>query len=734
MATVAVTVYSLVVAAGFARVFNDWDFMRDLAVLVVVGHGMSLVLRRARVSGWVALPAVALVLVWLVTVQHYRQTLQWMLPGTETVELFRLEIGLVRDQFRTAVAPVQYGAGWAPLAGLIVALVVIVSDTFAFRGQARGEVLAPGGVMFVIVAALGSDRDRVPLTAALVGAGFLAVVALRAFHDRTRRVELVTRRSGPSGVVPAAVGAAVLVALVAALVGPRLPGATSDALYDTKGRGGGVTEVVSPLVDIRSRLVNQKNLEMFRVNSTVEAYWRVTALPEFDGTMFRWPELPVEEAGGSLGPARAGAEEIRQQVQIRELGGELLPAAADPIAVTPSSGLRWNADISTLVVAGEDGLQPGLLFDVVSSSPRVDPEQLRAASASAAPGAVHLSLPDDFPGDVAEIARQVTAGADSPYDSAIALQTWFRSEFTYSLDVQRGHGNSAIESFLLDRVGYCEQFAATFAAMARTLGIPSRVAVGYTTGLRSADGWYSVYGKNAHAWPELWFDGIGWVPFEPTPGRGNPGTEQYTGVAPAQDTSPATGGGDASDSPLITTPPTFVAPNDPDALPTTLPASGVPQPGQITIASDTDGGLAMWPFVALAVLAVLAVLPAVVRRLRRRVQDREPPDVRVRRAWWRAADAVRRAGVQASPAMTPRQLASETGRVLPVAARPMWSLAETIDVVTFAAPDAIDLDAVGPYGSNVVRDCTAWARQVEEIADDTMTPRDRIRRYFTVLS
>ena len=76
--------------------------------------------------------------------------------------------------------------------------------------------------------------------------------------------------------------------------------------------------------------------------------------------------------------------------------------------------------------------------------------------------------------------------------------------------------------------------------MARTLGIPSRVAVGFTPGLQGLDGWYGVLGKNAHAWPELWFgEAIGWVPFEPTPGRGIPGAESYTGIPAQQDTTPA---------------------------------------------------------------------------------------------------------------------------------------------------------------------------------------------------
>jgi transglutaminase-like putative cysteine protease len=119
----------------------------------------------------------------------------------------------------------------------------------------------------------------------------------------------------------------------------------------------------------------------------------------------------------------------------------------------------------------------------------------------------------------------------------VSLQDWFRENFEYSTDVPAGHGNDAIEHFLQIRKGYCEQFATTFAVMARTLGIPSRVAVGYTPGRLRADGWYSVVGRNSHAWPEIWFDSIGWVGFEPTPTRSIPGAERSTVMPAAQDES-----------------------------------------------------------------------------------------------------------------------------------------------------------------------------------------------------
>ena len=119
----------------------------------------------------------------------------------------------------------------------------------------------------------------------------------------------------------------------------------------------------------------------------------------------------------------------------------------------------------------------------------------RCDSTDAAPDPIFTDLPDNLPAVVGELTQSVTAGAASDYDAAIALQQWFRNEFEYSLEVQSGHGSNAIEIFLDQRVGYCEQFSATFAAMARTLDIPSRVAVGFTPGVQSDDGWYSGAGQ-----------------------------------------------------------------------------------------------------------------------------------------------------------------------------------------------------------------------------------------------
>ncbi len=739
LATAALLAFSLVVAAGFARVFSGWDFFDNLAVVAVVGHAVSLLLRRLRLPLWVAFPVTIAALVWLIGAMYYRSTYSLLLPTSESWTLFRLELDLVGEQFRTAVAPVAFLGGWDVLASIGIAAVVVLSDTFAFRAFARAESLVPGGVLFVFVAALGADRSRVSLTVALVAAGVITTAVLRAHHAPTRSATIGVRRRTIGFAVPAAIGTAVVVAVVAGAVGPRIPGADAEPIYETKGgNGGSVTEVISPLVDIRSRLTNRRTTELFVVEANADSYWRSSALPKFDGRTWGLPERGLERTNGALSTAATGSIEIRQRITVAALGGALLPAAADPIAASGSDELRFNADAATLVKTGE-ALAEGDTFEVVSAAPRFTAAQLAAATSLDPGDPIYFALPENFPSSVVEITRSVVGDAPSSYEAALALQNWFHAEFDYSLEVQEGHGNNAIENFLNDRVGYCEQFAGTYAAMLRTIGIPSRVSVGFTPGTNDGSNRYSVIGRNAHAWPEVWFDGLGWVPFEPTPGRGAPGAEDYTGRAQQQDDGPAGGEPESAPAddaitpaPVPTTPPSSIPGG---VTPTTVPSAASPTPnlpdptaGAAPAASD-DGSSVPWRLLA-ALLLIGGALsaPALARRVRRRHHER--PEIEIQRLWARALNAVSAVGVGVEPDLTPDEAAQRTSDGFPMAARPMTALAESVTAAAYA-PSANVLGQGGTYGTTLIGNCSVWCRQIEKAVTDSLAPAARIRRYFT---
>ena len=124
-------------------------------------------------------------------------------------------------------------------------------------------------------------------------------------------------------------------------------------------------------------------------------------------------------------------------------------------------------------------------------------------------------------------AEDITIGATNPYAAAVAIEAWLRSSggFTYDEHPPQEPGMPPLVGFVTrTKSGYCQHFAGAMALMLRYLGIPARVAAGFTSGAYDADhGTWRVNDRNAHTWVEVWFDGYGWLPFDPTPGRGNLG-------------------------------------------------------------------------------------------------------------------------------------------------------------------------------------------------------------------
>jgi hypothetical protein len=137
LASIALTGFSIAVAAGYARVFTGWDFFGDLVVLALSGHVFGFVARRLRLPGLVAVPLTAALMVWIIAAVHYRDSMSLLIPTGDTLELFRQEIEAVRQQFRTEVAPVSFEGGWDVLAAIGISLAVALSDAFAFRALAR---------------------------------------------------------------------------------------------------------------------------------------------------------------------------------------------------------------------------------------------------------------------------------------------------------------------------------------------------------------------------------------------------------------------------------------------------------------------------------------------------------------------------------------------------------------------------------------------------------------------
>jgi transglutaminase-like putative cysteine protease len=289
-------------------------------------------------------------------------------------------------------------------------------------------------------------------------------------------------------------------------------------------------------------------------------YWRATTLDQFDSD--RWLEALVPV---STGPAQGRLPSdpllptrslnprtwVRQDVEVVALTDAHVIAAAQPVALEgPELGSVFRLS-SGVVRVSNPGLKQGQRYTVRSYAPRPGPAELARVEAAYPPtldrfldigrtrvepfGAegrderVEALFTDDryaalWPYEqLWNQAKRLRAGARTPYGAVVAIETWLRSTggFRYDESPPPSAGLPPLAHFVAEgKAGYCQHFAGAMALMLRFLGIPARVAAGFTSGKHEDGGW-TVTDHNAHAWVEVWFDGYGWLPFDPTPGRGN---------------------------------------------------------------------------------------------------------------------------------------------------------------------------------------------------------------------
>lgn len=254
-------------------------------------------------------------------------------------------------------------------------------------------------------------------------------------------------------------------------------------------------------------------------------------------------ELPPGQPWDEMASAMRGRKRLLQSFEVIEAPGSVLYAVGEPLApdVPYEARMRASGDLISLEPPERQRLHR---YTVLSVVPAVSEEQLRAAGRDY-PEEIrtrYLALPE-IPQRVYNQAKQVVAGFENPYDQAVALETYLRG-FEYTLEVEEPPPDrDAVDYFLFDlRKGYCDYYASAMVVLARAVGIPARLAVGYSTGSRDQyTSEYTVTEAEAHSWPELYFPPYGWIPFEPTANRstfpriGLPETgegQTNTGVSP----------------------------------------------------------------------------------------------------------------------------------------------------------------------------------------------------------
>ena len=179
------------------------------------------------------------------------------------------------------------------------------------------------------------------------------------------------------------------------------------------------------------------------------------------------------------------------------------------------------------VRTGRGTVKPGETYQIISSVSLAEPQDLRQAGWDYPTWALdkYTQLPTDFPQRTRNRAREVTAGAPTPYDKAKAVEDYLKNNFKYNLKIEPPPYNAdGVEHFLFtQKEGYSEYFASAMTVMLRSEGMPARLVTGYSLGDKLPDqDVYMVTDRHSHAWVEVYFPRYGWILFEPTPGRDIP--------------------------------------------------------------------------------------------------------------------------------------------------------------------------------------------------------------------
>lgn len=448
---------------------------------------------------------------------------------------------------RNLAPPVPVGGddGVAPLllgGGLLCLLLV---DLLAV--SLRRPTLAGLGPLVVLAIPYGIHGGTVPWWVfALTAGGFLATLAL---HE----ADVVARwgRRLDESPLPAARGGAGFVGTVATALAVAVP-ATLPSLdlhlldFGPGGGGGDRIEVTNPIVGLHRDLARgpDRPVALVRTDDPQPAYLRIAVLNRFGDNEWSAGDRSVpasQQADGDM-PALQGVSPWLDRVE-HQYAVSLSPGFESKWLPTQQHISRieaegdWRYDRATMdFISGDRDLDAGGMdytFTAVQVGFRAESLRIAAPGISAVASSFR-ELPADIDGVVEDLAKEVTANGRTAFEKAVELQRWFRSTggFTYTTDVSLGSSPGDLVTFLSEgpggRRGFCQQFAAAMAVMARELGIPARVAVGFLAPERVGPGEWEYSTHDLHAWPELYFNGAGWVRFEPTPPDRAATTPTYT--------------------------------------------------------------------------------------------------------------------------------------------------------------------------------------------------------------
>jgi hypothetical protein len=528
---------------AFSQLFDEGPYLRPALLGALLAAAGALAARRAGISSAATLALSGVGLLWYSSVVFAARKLFFGLPTPAALGGLGAWIGRASRAASIDFAPVPPRPGYVIVLTAALWIAAALGEVATFRWRRPLAASVAPIALFSLVMVVGSGVGTALFLSLFLGAlfTFWGVESSHRLRSWGRWVTAFSQGAGgpgsPSGSVARRMGAScVAAALVAPLVLPRIEeglvawrtGRAPGGL----GTGAGPTQSFDLLVSLAPTLIEQTSRELFVVESEAPSYWRLTSLVHFDGRDWRpWQHdsVPLTE-GHEVGPYQhppssqpSRLRTVWQRFEITGLASQALPAAvhASYIRLDEATGRSYDdleVDVTTGEIRLRSGASTGLAYGVQSRVPDVSFAALQRA-ALGDPGSGYAALPPGISSEVVGLAHRWTAGAGSPFEKLVAIQDRLRS-FEYSLDVAPEDSTDYLTQFLTKtRRGYCQQFATAFAVLARVLGYPTRVSVGFLPGAPTGrrPGEFRVSGSDAHAWPEVYFEEFGWVAFEPTP-------------------------------------------------------------------------------------------------------------------------------------------------------------------------------------------------------------------------
>jgi transglutaminase-like putative cysteine protease len=583
--------------------------------------------------------------------------------------------------------PVPTSRGLDLIAAAGIGAVAILVDLFAVRMRSPAVAGLPLLVLFSVPVATNVKHVGAGLTLAfcLGITGYLALLAADG-RDRLRlwgRLVTVWQEDpdddtarGPDTRALAASGRRIGLAAVAiAVILPlTLPGLKEHGLLGHSpgtGNGGHAVPAPSPLVQMRAQLFARSNQTFLTYRTTAtdvpEQYLQIYVL-NLNSAGSKWvladrtPSATIGSAPLRAVPGLAPTtayDQSRTTITIGKAGGytgqmSYLPVPYAPAGITiPGKG--WQETGSTLMVYGYRS-DANLKYTVTSRTATPTPGQLSVNAKLPVSVQPYLQYTGPDKAKLLKIARQITRGDSSHFSQAETLESYFRQTGGFSYNLTRNPPSSVLQFLTRDKYGFCQQFAFSMAVLARLLGIPSRVAVGYTAGTFIGHRTWKVTSGDAHAWPELYFPGAGWLRFEPTPGGAG---GQGTAIQPVY-TAPTTPTGSATNPTLggttapVTSPSSGASTGPLSVKKPLVPTGGEGQGGSTRKSAGFPIGLLI-----AAIVVLLLVTPALTRVvIRRRRWLTASGDLgRAHAAWRELTSDLVDYGLGGAPSETPRTLA-----------------------------------------------------------------------------